>query len=150
MIGALIYMQQPEIEKIFANEKRRLGVMIGYIDENLHKTPKQGKDTNKKVVTFAPWQKQGLGPKWDTYMDQVFDNAKSKAAAYMELHLGNLKKEWTSPKKDNAYKADANDTQKEKDGKQRLKTIHKDMVTSINKAEEEWNKVKGWRKPPGW
>lgn len=58
----------------------------------------------------------------------------------MDLHLGNLKKEWDSQKKDE-YKPDAKDKQKEKDEKRRAEIIPQDMLRYIKKAEEEWDKV---------
>jgi hypothetical protein len=151
MIGTLKYMQEKEIASIFAKEKKRLGSMIDAIDKQLHSTPRKIKPRGyPNGITYAPWQEQGLGAKWDTYMDDVFDRAKQRATDYMNLHLGNMEKEWDSQEKKDEYKADKKDDAAAKDRKKELQKIHKDMLALINKTRKEWDKVKDWSKPDAW
>jgi len=151
MIGTVKYMQEKEVEQIFVKEKRRLGAMIDAIDKTLHKTPRQKtRNKDKSVVTFAPWKEQGLGGRWDKYMDEVFDTAKQRATDYMDLHLGNLERQWKSDEKTNEYKPEKNDDDTAKSKKKELEKIQKDMLALIAKTQREWDKVKDWKKPDGW
>jgi hypothetical protein len=151
MIGTVKYMQEKEIEDIFVKQKKRIGAMIGAIDQNLHKTPRQvTRRKDSSVVSYAAWKEQGLEDKWDRYMDGVFAKAKQRATEYMKLHLGNLEKEWKSDKKKNEFKAEKNDDDAAKSKKKDLEKIQKDMLALISKTREEWDKVKDWKKPDGW
>jgi hypothetical protein len=150
VIGALKYMQEKDVAAIFAKEKNRIGEMIGYIDKELGKTPRLYTPRGKEEVSYAPWKEQGLGKKWDKYMDDVFEKAKKKATDFMKLHLDDLDKEWDSQKKKDEYKKDPKDDQKKKDEKKVLEKTHKDMLDSLSKTRKEWDKVKNWEKPANW
>jgi hypothetical protein len=151
MIGTFTYMQDKDIADIFAKEKKRIGAAIGYIDKELHKTPKQVK-RNGKTVEYAPWQEQGLEIKWNKYMNEVFEKAKKKGTDYMTLHLGNLDDYWDSQEKRDEYKLEPTDDKdpKKMNKKKELEKIHKDMLDLLKKTREEWDKVKNWNKPAGW
>jgi chitinase len=154
VIGTLIYMQDKDIARSFANEKKRMGKMIGYIDKQLHVTPRQyftDATGQKSQRTAIPWKEQGLEAKWDKYMDGVFDAAKDKATKFMTKYLAAMKKEWDSQAKRDEYKQDP----KEKDAavkaqKEELEKRHKNILALIEKSEKEWDKVKGWPKPANW
>jgi hypothetical protein len=154
MIGAFKYMQEKKIAKIFADQKNRIGAMIGHIDRNLHKTPRKflpGRNSvRKEIVIGRPWQAQGLEDKWNAYMDNVFAVAKQRATDFMELHLKSLKTEWESTKKTNEFKDDVKDNQAKKDKKKELQQTQEDMLALIKKTRDEWEKVKDWKKPENW
>jgi hypothetical protein len=149
MIGALKYMQEDNIAKIFANQKNRIGAMIGHIDRELHKTPRKY-DSGTGAVDAHPWQEQGLEDRWNVYMDSVFAVAKRRATEFMDLHLDSLEAEWKSPKKTNEFKDDVKDIQATKDKKRKLKETQENMLALIEKTEDEWKKVKDWKKPQNW
>jgi hypothetical protein len=149
MTGTFIYMQDKYVATIFANEKNRMGAIIDAIDKHLHKTPRQ-EEENAKTINFTPWKEQGLGDKWSQYMDDVFERAKQRGIDYVNLHLGNLDKEWNSQKKKDEFKIDAKDDAKRKDDKRILETRQKEIVDLITKTRKEWEKVKNWEKPKNW
>ncbi|RII10006.1 hypothetical protein CUC08_Gglean005996 [Alternaria sp. MG1] len=145
-IGALKYMQDKKISKIFVDQKNRMGAMIGHIDRELHKTPR----VYKGDVEGHPWQEQKLEEKWNAYMDNVFSVAKQRATDYMKLNIGVLKDEWNSDKKKNEFKADSNDDQAKKDKKKGLKKTQEETLALIKKLSDEWDKVNDWQKPENW
>ncbi|CAN9377082.1 unnamed protein product [Alternaria sp. RS040] len=145
-IGALRYMQDEKVAKIFADQKNRMGAIIGHIDRELHKTPPVYKDD----VEGHPWQEQKLEEKWNAYMDNVFSVAKQRATDYMKLNIGVLKDEWNSDKKKDEFKADSNDDQATKDKKKGLKKTQEQTLALIKKLSDEWDKVKDWPKPKNW
>ncbi|KAI4663275.1 uncharacterized protein J4E78_003686 [Alternaria triticimaculans] len=152
MIGALKYMQQDSIAEIFANQKNRIGAMIGYIDRELQKTPRQFADATKPksqedVIDALPWQEQGLEKKWDAYMDNVFAVAKQRATDFMTVNLDRLKDEWESSKKTEVPKNFKGDAQAKRNEKNTLEKTQKDMLALIKKAQDEWDKVKDWAMP---
>ncbi|USP75705.1 hypothetical protein yc1106_02979 [Curvularia clavata] len=145
VVGIFIYMQDPTVADIFAKEKKRKGKIIGHIGKELPNTPKKvGKDS------YTAWQPQDLEKRWDEYMDDVFDKAKSTAVESMNLNIKLIKDEWDSNKKAKEFKSAANDSKAEKDQKKALEDMYKDMSSIIKKLEDEWEKVKNWRKPTGW
>ena len=154
MTGAFKYMQEDTIAKTFANQKNRIGAMIGHIDRELHKTPRQyvptRKNKLKEPVDALPWQEQGLEDKWDAYMDNVVAVAKKRAADFMELHLDSLKAEWESSKKTEVSNDFVGNAQAKKNKKEELEQEQKDMLALIKKAGNEWDKVKDWKKPTNW
>ena len=146
MIGALRYMQEDEVAKIFSNQKNRMGAMIGYIDRELHKTPREfGRGT--AAVVARPWQEQGLEKKWDAYMDNVFAVAKQRATDFMDPHLASLKAEWESSKKTEVSDDFQGDSQAKQTKKKELEQTKKDMLALIKKTKDEWDKVKDWEMP---
>lgn len=152
MIGALKYMQQDSIAEIFANQKNRIGAMIGYIDRELQKTPRQLADATKPksqedVIDALPWQEQGLEKKWDAYMDNVFAVAKQRATDFMTVNLDRLKDEWESSKKTEVPKNFKGDAQAKRNEKNTLEKTQKDMLALIKKTQDEWDKVKDWAMP---
>ncbi|KAI4684264.1 hypothetical protein J4E81_009144 [Alternaria sp. BMP 2799] len=152
MIGALKYMQQDSIAEIFANQKNRIGAMIGYIDRELQKTPRQFADATKPksqedVIDALPWQEQGLEKKWDAYMDNVFAVAKQRATDFMTVNLDRLKDEWESSKKTEVPKNFKGDAQAKRNEKNTLEKTQKDMLVLIKKTQDEWDKVKDWAMP---
>lgn len=78
-IGAFKYMQDKKVAKIFADQKNRMGAIIRYIDKELHKTPRMYYPSGRDPYAARPWVDQGLGKKWDKYMDGVFELAKKRA-----------------------------------------------------------------------
>jgi uncharacterized FlaG/YvyC family protein len=151
MIGTFIYMQEEDVAKILAKEKNRIGAMIDAIDQHLHKSPRQAESNDgTKKITYTPWQEQGLGDKWNRYMDDVFERAKQKGTDYVGSNLGNLEQEWNSQKEKGEFKIDAKDDAKKKDEKRSLEAIHKDITNLIDKMRKEWDKVKNWEKPKNW
>jgi hypothetical protein len=151
MIGTLKYMQDKDVAESFGKEKKRIGAIIGYVDKELHKTPRLiQRARTREIVTSIPWKEQGLGKKWDKYMDEVFEKAKQKATNYMNLNLRNLNEEWDSQKKRDEYKPRLGEDQVEKDKKKALEKTHKDMLVLIKQLREEWDKVKDWKKPTNW
>lgn len=110
-IGALTYMQDEKVAKIFADQKNRMGAMIGHIDRELHKTSPMYED----VVEGRPWQEQKLEEKWNAYMDNVSSVAKQRTTDYIKLNIRVLKDKWNSDKKKDEFKADSNDDQTKKD-----------------------------------
>ncbi|KAI4607220.1 hypothetical protein J4E83_009676 [Alternaria metachromatica] len=152
MIGALKYMQQDSIAEIFANQKNRIGAMIGYIDRELQKTPRRFADATKPksqeyVIDALPWQEQGLEKKWDAYMDNVFAVAKQRATDFMTVNLDRLKDEWESSKKTEVPKNFKGDAQAKQNEKKKLEQTQKDMLALIKKTQDEWDKVKDWAMP---
>ncbi|KAI4915403.1 uncharacterized protein J4E92_009357 [Alternaria infectoria] len=152
MIGALKYMQQDSIAEIFANQKNRIGAMIGYIDRELQKTPRRFADATKPksqeyVIDALPWQEQGLEKKWDAYMDNVFAVAKQRATDFMTVNLDRLKDEWESSKKTEVPKNFKGDAQAKRNEKNKLEKTQKDMLALIKKTHDEWDKVKDWAMP---
>jgi hypothetical protein len=126
-------MQDEKIAKIFADQKNRMGAIIGHVDQELHKTPR-AYGLPSGDVEAPPWQEQKLEEKWNAYMEQVFAVAKQRATDYMELHLGSLKGEWNSEKMNNEFKADDQAT---KDKKKELKKIQEQIIALIKKTNEE-------------
>ncbi|KAI4681353.1 uncharacterized protein J4E84_007589 [Alternaria hordeiaustralica] len=154
MTGTFKYMQEDTIAKTFANQKNRIGAMIGHIDRELHRTPRQYVPTRfnnlKEPVDALPWQEQGLEDKWDAYMDNVVAVAKKRAADFMELHLDSLKAEWESSKKTEVSKDFVGNAHAKENRKKELEQEQKDMLALIKKAGNEWDKVKDWKKPTNW
>lgn len=147
VVGTLKYMQDKDVSDIFAKEKKRMGVIIKFIDENLPQTPRIKKEEKSVERKLTPWIPQGLGEKWDKYMDKVFEGAKKKATDFMNTHLKDLKAEWDSQKKKEEYKPDPKDDQKKKDEKKALENAHKKVLALIETLGKEWDKVKDWKNP---
>jgi hypothetical protein len=103
--------------------------------------------TDDQKRTYTSWIPQGLGEKWDTYMDKVFERAKKRATNFMDTHIKDLKTEWDSQKKKDEFKVDANDDQKKKDKKKAKEDAHENAISLIEKVQNEWNKVKDWKNP---
>jgi hypothetical protein len=142
IVGVFRYMQEPEIAKIFKDEKVRIGIVIDGIDKNVPKTPRIEGST-----TYAPWKTQGLGARWDTYMDKTFNLAKDKGTRFVEDNIKRLKEEYTSQKARDAAKDDPKKTPKERNDIVEWAKLRGDIDSIITKLEAEWNKAKGWKKP---
>lgn len=134
VIGVFLYMKEPEIAKIFKEEKERIGKVLDAIDKELPKTPRI-----KGKVTFTPWKPLGLGDRWDKYMDKVFKTAKDKGTEFVETNIERLKDEYTTP----AAKAKAEDkpnlSKKERDDRAERKKNGEDIEKIIKSMEKVWN-----------
>ncbi|USP75707.1 hypothetical protein yc1106_02981 [Curvularia clavata] len=149
-IGAFKYMQDEKVAKIFADQKNRMGAIIGYIDKELHKTPRIYYPPGRDAYSARPCVDQGLEQRWDKYMDGVFELAKKGATDYKELHLDNLNAAWNSQSKKDEYKENDKDDKATKERKEVLKQSHKEILGLIDKCQKEWNKVKDWKKLEHW
>ena len=161
VVGVFKYMQEPRIETIFKDEKVRIGAVIDGIDQTLPNYPRTvGKD--KELRTFTPWDPQGLGRKWDTYMDKVFETAKGKGTRFIVKNLERLNNEFTSKEaldrakpdpeeEDEDEEDEESEESKEKEEKRRKKAewarLREDMAGYIAKLEAQWEVVKDWEKP---
>jgi hypothetical protein len=151
MIGVFIYMQEDDVAEIFAIEKHRMGAIIGAIDKELHKTPRKKLDpTTNKLITYNSWQEQGLGDRWNSYMDDSFERAKKRGTDYVKVNLDKLGQEWNSQKKRDEFKIDRKDDAKRKAEKRELEKTHRQILNLLEKTRKEWDKVKDWKKPKQW
>lgn len=147
MTGTLKYMQDKDIADIFAREKNRIGVIIGHIDEQLTKTPRKSSPGVGKSFT---WVKQDLQKEWNKYMDFTFEHARKRATDFMATWLKALKEEWESSKKTEVAKDFKGNAQAKQNKKKELEQTQKDILALVKKTEDEWDKVKDWKKPANW
>ena len=151
-VGVFKYMQEPRIKEIFKKEKIRMGAVIDGIDRTLPQYPRTvGRGTAAR--TFTPWQTQGLGTRWDTYMDEVFETAKKKGTKFVKDNLERLNNEFTSKEaKERATATPDPDLDEEEKKEEEKKTaewakLREDMAGDIEKLEAAWKAVPDWTKP---
>lgn len=142
VIGVFKYMQEPEIAKIFKDEKIRIGIVIDGIDKNLPKTPRI-----ENGVTYTPWKTLGLGAKWDTYMDEVFKTAKTKGTKFVEENIQRLKNEYTTQKAKDAAKDDTKKKDKDRQSIAQFRKAREDVEKILVDLEKTWSESKNWNKP---
>lgn len=146
VVGVFKYMQEPKIEAIFVKEKKRMRDVIDGIDKTLPNHPVQ--ITRGSTRTYAPWQPQGLGVRWDTYMDGVFETAKKKGTDFVKDNLKRLNEEYTSPGAIARAKLDPSiKDQKKIDEITEWAKLRSDIAGYIAKLEAEWDSIKDWKKP---
>ncbi|EAT80133.1 hypothetical protein SNOG_12320 [Parastagonospora nodorum SN15] len=117
VIGVFKYMQEPEIAKIFKDEKVGIGIAIDGIDKNLPKTPR-GEDG----ITYVPWTTLGLGA-----------NA--------------LKDEYTTQKAKDAAKDDTKKKDNDRKNIAEFRKAREDIEKILVDLEKTWSESKNWNKP---
>ncbi|KAH4663962.1 hypothetical protein HBH70_213330 [Parastagonospora nodorum] len=142
VIGVFKYMQEPEIAKIFKDEKIRIGIVIDGIDKNLPKTPRV-----EDGITYVPWTTLGLGVKWDNYMDEVFKNAKGKGTKFIEDNIQRLKDEYTTQKAKDAAKDDTKKKDNDRKNIAEFRKAREDIEKILVDLEKTWSESKNWNKP---
>ena len=130
LIGAVKYMRDSTIERIFVDQKQRIGVALDQIDNALPTMPTAGGKT--------PWAHQDLKKLWDEYMDDAFKKAKSRTDNTMNIMLTALETKYVlTGKKPTGVKAKGSAAQTT-------------LVRQIKALKTEWTKQKrgvGWTKP---
>ena len=126
LMGARKYMRSPGIARIFKEQKVRMGDIIGKIDVELAKNPKNWGTFGKQPA----WKPQQLEKFWDEYMDERFFIANQRTNHDMDTYLTLLDRIWTVP----TTAADQN---------------RKDFYALIKKVKQEWANEKraAWKKP---
>ncbi|KAH4055823.1 hypothetical protein HBI26_186480 [Parastagonospora nodorum] len=117
-VGTLLYMQEPEINKIFIAQVDRIGAQLENLENALQKDPRKVNKKNSRtndvsqdhVVTFDPWQPQKLKEKWFKYMDEAYKNANSGVQEFVDDTVAKLRVEF-----DDARLIKQADIDKEKD-----------------------------------
>ncbi|KAF2748764.1 hypothetical protein M011DRAFT_476143 [Sporormia fimetaria CBS 119925] len=141
-------MQEDNIKSIFVKEKKRIGKVIGDIDNALPNHPRKDQiDSSTDYKTFEAWKPLGLEKKWHTYMDEVFVKAKSKGTDFVETNIQRLKDEFTDKKKIEEQKEKGTDTDDEKKKKAEKRKQQEEMKKIIEKLEASWDSVKNWQRP---
>lgn len=150
VIGVFKYMQEDEVAEIFAKEKNRMGDIIGYLDKEVAKIPRQVVNQYGIKVTYKPWVEDGLKIKWHKYMDEVFERAKDKGETFMNTWLDALDLEWNSQKKKDEFKINPKDDRATRDKKAQIEKDYRAMLGLLRKTRTEWGNVKDWKKPANW
>lgn len=145
VLGVFKYMQDGPVAKIFRDEKTRIGAVLEGIDNNLSNYPIF--ITSRNSRTFAPWQPVGLGPKWDTYMDSVFQRAKDKGITFMDVNIKRFRAEYMNQAARDKGKDDKNKSDKERNEAAEWEKLRQEIERSITSLEAEWNRSKNWAKP---
>jgi hypothetical protein len=141
VVGVFKCMQEPKIEAIFVKEKQRMRHVIDGIDKTLPNHPVQ--ITRGNTRTYAPWQPQDLGVRWDTFMDGVFETAKNKGTDFVKDNLKRLNDEYTSPDAIARAKLDSSiKDQKRIDEIAEWAKLRSDIAGYIAKLEAEWDSIK--------
>lgn len=92
-MGVRKYMRNTAIAGYFAEQKKRMGTMLGKVDTELVKHPRVDANAPNR---FKAWQKQGLEQWWGEYMTEVFNTAQSRLDNDMNTYLPLFKQEWLS------------------------------------------------------
>ncbi|KAH5090123.1 hypothetical protein HBI38_042970 [Parastagonospora nodorum] len=154
-VGTLLYMQEPEINKIFIAQVDRIGAQLENLENALQKNPRKVNKKNSRtndvsqdhVVTFDPWQPQKLKEKWFKYMDEAYKNANSGVQEFVDDTVAKLRVEFDDAR---LIKQADIDKEKDKTKKEELakeKKLRVDMKKYTPKFEEQWIRANGWSKP---
>ncbi|KAL1607711.1 hypothetical protein SLS60_002646 [Paraconiothyrium brasiliense] len=89
LLGAQMYMTDRKIANIFAQQKNRVGKVLGQIDRDL--------PNHQRIVAsrqLDPWETIGLQQLWNQYMDEVFAKAKSRTLYTMDKWVRVAEQRW--------------------------------------------------------
>lgn len=121
LLGAQKYHKDIIITSFLIDQKKRIGVALGQIDQELPNHPVPGQ---------AAWQPQGLEALWNKYMDEKFAEAKSRTINTMDTLITELQNKYVKPDKVGGKNSDP-------------------FAIQIRRLATEWRKEKraGWSKP---
>jgi hypothetical protein len=147
VVGVFKYMQEPEVARIFRDEKVRIGAMIDGIDRTLPQNPRQIDGRPGGLRTFTPWQTLGLGAKWDTYMNDVFATARDKGISFLDDNIQRLNAEYTSQAARDKAIDDPSKSAAERAEIAAWAALRRDIAGYITALETEWANVRNWARP---
>ncbi|KAL9617420.1 MAG: hypothetical protein Q9160_007777 [Pyrenula sp. 1 TL-2023] len=92
VLGAQKYLNEPDIIKIFKNQKTRMGDILDKLDTAMNTHPRKIKDdtTGAVTTTYNVWEKQDLLAEWNAHMDEKWKQATAKQKKVMDTYLQKL------------------------------------------------------------
>lgn len=155
VVGALLYMTDTEVNRIFIDQVNRIGTQLENLENALAENPrtKQTNITNAEneietiTVSFNKWEPLNLKKKWFDYMDKIYREANSKATKFMDDTFKKMDDEYDSK---NMIKQADIDKEKDRDKQRKMqeeKRLREDMKEYIPKLKTEWKRANNWPKP---